>query len=245
MLEENVFNTHRATNDHGRRGIVVAEVEREFHAGIPAPDDEDILSPVFLAGLVFRGVDFVAGEVPEPLDIRGNALRILAGGNNKPPTDVLCVGFNTGRRVRGYSFDPPEPAGLIVPSGLDALVELRLYVEAGGVGFEVLDELFLGWVLGEVLGEGHFGKLAELFREVKLKPIISPLLPQGGNAIRSLQDHKRHALLLKARRRGEARRPGADDDRAVDQHAPAIEEVSVINKTKYIFHFLLLVWGVD
>ena len=75
---------------------MVAEVEGELHAGVPAPDDEDLLAAVLLAGLVLAGVDDVAGEFPEAVDVRDDALGVLAGGDDEPAADVLGLGAGRG-----------------------------------------------------------------------------------------------------------------------------------------------------
>jgi len=50
---------------------------------------------------------------------------------------------------------------------LHRLIEAWLNFEPLRVSFQVLDELLLGRVCGEVGREGHEGKLAELLWEVK------------------------------------------------------------------------------
>ena len=102
----------------------------------------------------------------------------------------------------------------------------------GGVVLEVSDELALRGVLWEVLREGQLGELAELLGEVELQPVVGALLPQRGDAVGALHHHERHALLLQARRRGQPRRPRADDHRPVDQHAPPVEHVLVVHETE-------------
>ncbi|RAL42219.1 hypothetical protein DM860_012002 [Cuscuta australis] len=209
--------TYRRAADHGRLGVVVAEVEGEFHAGIPAADDDDFLAAEILAGLVIAGVDNFAVELLQPFDIRDDRLGILAGGDDEPLAEVhhLLAGGGDG------GPDLPHSAGLVIASGADALVEARVQAEVGGVGFEVVDELGLRRVLRVVLREGEVRELAELLGEVELEAVVGAFLPQRGNAVGPLEDDERDVSLFQASSDGEAGRAGADDQRAVDPHTPA------------------------
>lgn len=211
---------------------MVAEVEGNFHAGISAAHNENFLSLELLAGFIIGDMQNFAGEFAEPLDFRHDTLSILAGGHHEPPANVLDL---AGARL---GLDSPESTRLVVPRGLNALVKLGANFEFLGVAFEVLNELFLGRVFWEFFGKWKPRELAKLLREMKLKPIVSPFLPQRSYAIGSFHNHKRDALFSQARRRRQPRRSGADDHRPINPNAPVGEETFMIRRMKQIeIHF--------
>lgn len=74
---------HHVPDDYGCEGIVVAEVEADPHAGVSAADDEDTLAAGRFAKLVPRDVRDEAGEVLGTLELRNDALSVLALGDDK------------------------------------------------------------------------------------------------------------------------------------------------------------------
>lgn len=96
-----------------RNSIVSTEVQANFHAGIAAADDQNLLVGEVGAGLIRAGMNNMAVEPLHPNNLRYDRLGILAGGDNKPPGNVLQV----------LSPDPPKPTRGIELGGLDGLVE--------------------------------------------------------------------------------------------------------------------------
>lgn len=202
---------------------MVAEIERDFHARVPASNNQHFLPLELLAGFIVAGVDYLSGEVLEPGDIGHDGLCILAGGYHEPLADVLHLGAAVG----GGSLHPPHAAGLVVLGGVDALVEVRGDAVVAGVVFQVVDELFLGWIFGVVIGKRKIRQLAKLLWEVQLKPIVGALLPQRGNAIGPLENDIWHTLLFEAGRNGQPRGPGPDYYGAVYPHASPGKHVHI------------------
>lgn len=165
--------TYGRSNDHRWVGIVVAEIERYFHPGIPTPDHKDTLSRKLLAGLVVTGVEDFAPEVLQAVDFRHHTFGILSGGHYEPPADVLYLGTRGGG-----SPDPPQADRLVVLGRLDALPKVGANAEVLSVRLEVVDELSPGRVFRVVLRKREARELAELFREVELEAVVCPVLPQ-------------------------------------------------------------------
>lgn len=174
-VNTHVFWTYRVSDHDGWFGIVIAEVKRDFHAGITTTHDQNSLPGELLAGLVLGDVDDFTGELLQPINLRHHALRILTGRHHKPLANVLDLGAR--RPGCGHGLDSPELAGLVVLGRLHALVELRLDVEPARIRLEVVYELFLGGVFREFLGEWELRQLAELLGDVKPEAIVSPVLP--------------------------------------------------------------------
>lgn len=173
MVRNYDYCSYRAANNHSGLGLMVAEIKRNLHPRISAAHNEDLLSPVILAGLVIRGVNNFPGEVLQPVNFRHHRLGVLTRGDDEPLAEILNLGA-----VAADSPDPPQTASVVVLSRLNALVEVGVDVEAGGVGLKVFDELPLRRVVGIVVGEWEMGKLAELLGEMKLQAIVGALLPQ-------------------------------------------------------------------
>lgn len=111
--------------------------------------------------------------------------------------------------------DSPE-GGRAVEAGVDDLArEERTEGEVGRVSVEVVEEVVPGKVLREVIREGEVGELAEDLREVQVEAVVGVVSPQAGDAIRLLDDDRRDRELVERGGDGEARRPGADHDRAI------------------------------
>lgn len=157
--------TYRATNNHGRRSIVVTQVKRELHARVATTNNNHFLPFEAFSRLVLAGMNNITFEFTKPFNIRDHTLRILAGGHHEPPANVLELAL--GGATRGNGLHPPQPAGFIVPSTLDTLVEPWVDLEFLSIGFEVVYEVFLGGVFGEVFGEWKVRELAELFWKVE------------------------------------------------------------------------------
>lgn len=112
-LERNKEITYGVSNNHMRNSIVSAEVQANFHARIAAADDQNLLVCEVGAGLIRAGMNNMATEPLHPNNLRYHRLGILAGGNNKPPGNVLQV----------LSANPPKPTSGIELGALDGLVE--------------------------------------------------------------------------------------------------------------------------
>lgn len=215
---------------------MIAKVERNFHPGIPATHNENFLPFKPLAGFIIGNMQDLAGKFVETLDFRHDTLCILAGGDDKPPANVLNLAG------AGLGFDSPKAAGFIVASQLNALIELWLDFEFLCVAFEVLNELFLRRVFWEFFRKWKARELAKLLWKMKLKPIVSSFLPQRSYAVGSFDDHKRNALFSQTRRRRQSRRSSADDHRTVNPNAPLLREqiAFMIDRMKQneLIHFL-------
>lgn len=189
----------------------MAEIEADFHAGVATADDEHLLSPESLAGLIVADMhQFIAEEFMHTGDLRHHAIRILPGGHHQPLADVLHL------CRRPPAAHPPHPARVVELGGRDGDVEPRVQLEVASVGLQVSDELSLGRILREVAGEGELRQLAKLIREVELQPVVRPVLPQRGNAVGFLEDDEWHAVVPQARAHGQPRRACADDQRPVN-----------------------------
>lgn len=143
---------------------------------------------VHIAGLVLRHVGDGAREGISVVEVRGDALRILAHGHHEPPADVLrdLPGGGSG------CAQPPYACGVVEACGDDGLAEAGPYVEAGGVGLEVGDELVLSGVLGVGIGERHAGELAEALGEVEAEAVVGAPLPQRRDAVGAVQHDEGH-----------------------------------------------------
>lgn len=181
----------RISNDHMRNGIVSTEVQADFHSGIPTPDDQDFLVSELGTGLVAAGVNNPPVKPLGSGNLRHQRLGVLTGGGDEPPRKVL---------ESGGGPNCPEGGVGVEVGGDDGPIEEGVEVEAGSVGFQVGDELVFGRVLGEVFGESEKGELAEVLGEVEFEAVVSPVLPQRGYAVASLNDQRRNALFGEARR---------------------------------------------
>uniref|UniRef100_A0A8R7PYP9 Uncharacterized protein n=1 Tax=Triticum urartu TaxID=4572 RepID=A0A8R7PYP9_TRIUA len=209
-------HVHAVAHHHGRPRAVVAQVQAHLHAGVAAADDQDPLPLVRLAGLVLGHVAHRALEGVGAVQVRDDALRVLARGHHQPTTDVLRDDLSVVGSVGGG--DPPEAGGVVEACGDDGLAEAGADVEGGGVGLEVGDELVLGGVLGVVVGEGHARELAEVLGEVEAEAVVGAALPERGEAVVAVEDDGGDAARVQAGRRRDARRPRAHDDGAVHPH---------------------------
>ena len=70
--------TYRATNNHGRRSIVVTQVKRELHARVATTNNNYFLPLEAFSRLVLTGMDNITFEFTKPFNLRDHALRILA-----------------------------------------------------------------------------------------------------------------------------------------------------------------------
>lgn len=220
--------THRVPDHHWWLGIVVTEIERHFHARIPAPNNEDALPTVTLPRLVVAGMHDVALKIMEALKLRHDLLSILPGGHHEPLADILDLKRAQSVPPWDDSPHPPVAENVVILCGEGCLIEVGVDIKAARIGFKVADELVLGWVLGEVLGEGKARELAELLREVELEPVISPVLPVRGNAVGSLQDNERDTLLFKASPHSQATRACPNYYRPVHPDASFREEAFLV-----------------
>lgn len=170
--------------------VVSAEVQANLHAGIPTANDENSLVCETRTGRVHTGVNNSSTKPLNPGDFWYYRLGILAGGDDKPPGNVLGV----------LSSNSPKPRSGIELGAVNCLVEPGFDLEVGSVGLHVGDELVLGWVLWEIFREAQKWKLTELFGKVELKTIIGLLLPQRSYAITFLKNHRGNAMFRKASR---------------------------------------------
>jgi len=235
-----VFSTHRASNHHWRFCIVVTQIKWDLHAGIPAPNNKHFLSCKTLSGFILTSMHDTATELSQPFKLRHHFLRVFAGGNHKPPANVLNLTLSS--RNRGGSFpsadglDPPQAKGLIVLGRLHCFIELWGYVEVGGVGLKVAYELKLCGVLGEVLREREVRKLAELFGEVKLEAIVGAVLPERSNAVCSLQDYEWNTLVFESCSHCKTRRTSTYYHGSVHPNATPWEEILRVKVLNHWWH---------
>lgn len=196
--------THRISNDDVGRGVVSAEVEANFHAGIPAADDQNLLFPKLRPRPIITRVKNGAVKPANPCDFRYHGLGILAGGDDQPRREIDdFLGPN-----------PPKAGDGVEPSFEDRLLEFRLDREMAGVGLHIGDELILGGIFREIIWEIEQRELAELLGEVEFEAIVGSVLPERGDAVAALEDEGGDAALAEACGGGEARGAGAYDDGA-------------------------------
>lgn len=159
--------THGVSDDHVREGVIPAEIQADFHAGVSASDDEHSLSAKLVAGPVSGGVNDLAGKSIEAGDFGAEGVGVFSGGGDEPAGDEAVVG----------SDDGPESGGGVEGGGEDGLAEDRADVEVVGVGFDVGDELAFGGVFWEMAREWEVWEVAEVLWEVKFESVVASLFP--------------------------------------------------------------------
>lgn len=158
--------------------MVAGEIIRDFHPGVAAAYNKDILAGESLAIVVGTGVHQLPRETVEPRHIRDGRFTILTGRNDQEAGKVDLESLPLGFRVP--CLDAPPLGSLVVGGGDDRPVIVRLHIEVEHVVVKVVDEVNPGDELGQLRGERHVRKAAELLGQVKLQPVISPLLPERG-----------------------------------------------------------------
>jgi len=138
---------------------MVAKIQANLHARISTPHHQNPFPSELLSTLIQTRVSYGRTKLFHPFDIRHHRLGILAGGHDQPPAQVL-----RGVLRLVDALDPPQRSFGVELCMLDRLIEAGLNLELSCVSFQILDELLLGRVCGEVRRERHERKLAELLR---------------------------------------------------------------------------------
>ena len=124
MIEE---NTYRVSNNHMGDGILSAEIQTNFHTGIPTTNDQNPLVFKFRTGLIHTSMNHGSSKPLNPQNLRNNRLCIFTGSDDEPARNVLSI----------LSGDSPKPGNRVEFSGENGLIEPGLNGEMGSVGFHV------------------------------------------------------------------------------------------------------------
>ena len=162
---------------------MVAKIQAHFHPWIPTPNHQHSLPSKLCPTLVQTCVLYGPTKFPHSLNLRHHCLCILPGGHNQPPTDKLSYQLPL---VETPHLPKPESGiKLSMPNGL---IEPWPNGKPLSVALQILYELLLCGVCGEVTREPHQREFTKLLWQVEVKPVIGLQLPQRCYAVGSLQD---------------------------------------------------------
>lgn len=155
-----------------------AEVQANFHTGIPTTDDQNPLVFKFRTGLIHTGMNHGSTKPVDPENLGNDRLGIFTGSNDEPARNVVGI----------LSGDPPKARKVVEFGGPNGLIEPGADGEMRSVGLHVGNELIFRRVFGEIRRETHERKLTKVLGKMKFKAIVSPILPKRSNTIGFLEN---------------------------------------------------------
>lgn len=183
-------------------GPVLAQVDGDLRAGVPRPDDQDVLAGELRPGAVLTGRDHPAAVAVQSRNLRRPRSVV------EPCRDDHIGGgehLTIGHRQR------PAAAARAVVDPLHRATEPDLEAVVSGIRLEVAHEVIARDPAPHLLGDRQAGQAGEVPRRVQVQPVVVRA-PRAADPVRAVEDDGPQTAPSDLGGHREPGRAGSDDE---------------------------------